>query len=362
MSNIKPIKINPELFKVSGSQNKNKTLKNKPLYPVKSNVLKKDLLARIKNHRSHKQNNSPLTNLDKNNNYDYSNDNEDNYTNNESSDNRQNIDTINTLTQKLDNIPITLESNPPNKKSIPINNDQDDDFLQSINFLKTLSNKKNNTIKRKISQDFPIQKQENLDNKPEYGCLKNGSLPTFRQIHNSTIKRDSNDITNSTIPKIKSNNKKIYSEMADIIYNTLENKMLGPKYSYENNGENLGKLPIKQFYNKVIIIVNRDNPLFQKTELDELVNLASGSVFMRQTRFRDVLYNQDYNFADFNKRNMTIILPDKSSDPVNPNFSMCQKFGCQFIAMAYQNYDANLEYYNAKFGDEGKAIILNSSG
>ena len=30
MSNIKPIKINPELFKVSGSQNKNKTLKNKP--------------------------------------------------------------------------------------------------------------------------------------------------------------------------------------------------------------------------------------------------------------------------------------------------------------------------------------------
>jgi hypothetical protein len=208
MSNIKPIKINPELFKVSGSQNKNKTLKNKPLYPVKSNVLKKDLLARIKNHRSHKQNNYPLTNLDKNNNYDYSNDNEDNYTNNESSDNRQNIDTINTLTQKLDNVPITLESNPPNKKSIPINNDQDDDFLQSINFLKTLSNKKNNTIKRKISQDFPIEKQENLDNKPEYGCLKNGSLPTFRQIHNSTIKRDSNDITNSTIPKIKSNNKK----------------------------------------------------------------------------------------------------------------------------------------------------------
>ena len=27
MSNIKPIKINPELFKVSGNQNKNKTLK-----------------------------------------------------------------------------------------------------------------------------------------------------------------------------------------------------------------------------------------------------------------------------------------------------------------------------------------------
>ena len=91
--------------------------------------------------------------------------------------------------------------------------------------------------------------------------------------------------------------------MYNSLKSALQSKLLGINYSYENNGQNLGKLPIKQFYNKVIIIVNRDNPLFQKTELDELVNLASGSVFMRQTRFRDVLYNQDYNFADFNKRN-----------------------------------------------------------
>ena len=207
MSNIKPIKINPELFKVSSSQNKNKTLKNKSINPVKSNVLKKDLLARIKNHRSHRQNNSSSSNLDENNNYDYNTDNPDNYTNNDLSDDNQNINTSNSLTQKLDNIPITLESNST-KKPIPINNDEDDDFLQSINFLKTLSNKKNNTIKRKNLQDFPIEKQENLDNQPEYGCLKNGSLPTFRQLHNSTVKRESNEISDSTIPKIKSNNKK----------------------------------------------------------------------------------------------------------------------------------------------------------
>jgi len=206
MSNIKPIKINPELFKVSGSQNKNKTLKNKPVNPVKSNVLKKDLLARIKNHRSHKQNNLLSTNLDENNNYDYNTDN--NSSDNNSSDNKQNINTSDSLTQKLDNIPITLEANSSSKKPIPINNDQDDDFLQSINFLKTLSNKKNNTIKRKNLQDFPIEKQENLDNLPQYGCLKNGSLPTFRQLHNSTVKRDSDDVSDSTIPKIKSTNKK----------------------------------------------------------------------------------------------------------------------------------------------------------
>ena len=158
--------------------------------------------------------------------------------------------------------------------------------------------------------------------------------------------------------RINSNNTKIYTEMYNSLKSALQSKLLGINYSYENNGENLGKLPIKQFYNKVIIIVNRDNPLFQKTELDELVNLASGSVFMRQTRFRDVLYNQDYNFADFNKRNMTIVLPDKSGDPVNPDFSMCQKFGCQFIAMAYQNYDANLEFADLFFSENNSAFVL----
>ena len=208
MSNIKPIKINPELFKVSSSKNKNKTLKNKPVKPVKSNILKKDLLDRIKNHRSHKQNNLLSTNLDENNNYYYNTNNQDNYTNNDSSDNKQNIDISNTLTQNLDDIPVTLESNTSSKKHIPINNEQDDDFLQSINFLKTLSNKKNNTIKQKKLQNFPIEKQNNLDNLPRYGCLKNGSLPTFRQLHNTNVKSDSDDVSDYTIPKIKSTNKK----------------------------------------------------------------------------------------------------------------------------------------------------------
>jgi hypothetical protein len=158
--------------------------------------------------------------------------------------------------------------------------------------------------------------------------------------------------------RINSNNTKIYTEMYNSLKSALQSKLLGVNYSYENNGHNLGKLPIKQLYNKVIIIVNRDNPLFQKTELDELVNLASGGVFMRQIRFRDVLYNHDYNFTDFNKRNMTIVLPDKSSDPVNPNFSMCQKFGCQFIAMSYQNYDTNLEFADLFFSENNTAFVL----
>ena len=60
MSNIKPIQINPELFKISNHTVKNKTLKKNS--KIKSNVLKKDLLARIKSHRANKNNNLEIDN------------------------------------------------------------------------------------------------------------------------------------------------------------------------------------------------------------------------------------------------------------------------------------------------------------
>ena len=220
MSNIKPIKINPELFKVSSNQNKNKTLKNKPNTPIKSNVLKKDLLARIKNHRSQK-----YSNLVKSNSQEI--DNIDTTFNNSDNNNDNNNDTISQIKttdatgntnisrkqeiidnpSKINNIPITVESNSNNSKKNVSKNDDDDDFLQSINFLKTLSDKKNNTMKRKNLQDFPIERQDTLDNKPEYGCLKNGSLPTFRQYHNTTVKKDFEPLSSNT-SKIKTPNRK----------------------------------------------------------------------------------------------------------------------------------------------------------
>ena len=211
MSNIKPIKINPELFKVSGNQNKNKTLKNKSNTPIKSNVLKKDLLARIKNHRSQKYNNLVKSNSSQEtDNIDTTINNKDNFIKSTDTTDNTNIiekQEIIDKPSKIDNIPITVESNSNNSKKNISKNDDDDDFLQSINFLKTLSNKKNNTMKRKNLQDFPLEKQDTLDNKPEYGCLKNGSLPTFRQYHNTTVKKDI-EPSNYNSSNIKTPNRK----------------------------------------------------------------------------------------------------------------------------------------------------------
>ena len=73
--------------------------------------------------------------------------------------------------------------------------------------------------------------------------------------------------------RVMSNNKLIYKEMANNLETALSGKLLGPKYSFENHGKNIGSLPLKTFMGKVIIVADKSNPLFADTELDEYVNI-----------------------------------------------------------------------------------------
>jgi len=179
MSNIKPINVNLESLKVSNK--KNKTSKASSNAIIKPNILRKELLARIKSHRNNKlkESSSPTNPI---------------------------------ATAK---VPIKIE----NKNKInKIDNDKDaDDFSQSIDFLKSLSKKKQNNLTQKTNfplekttsistpivvigeqQSQPQQPQQQqpagvLNKTPSYGCLKNGSLPTFRQFKNKTIKKPYDD-------------------------------------------------------------------------------------------------------------------------------------------------------------------------
>ena len=159
--------------------------------------------------------------------------------------------------------------------------------------------------------------------------------------------------------RIMSSNKPIYKDMAKILYSTLESRLLGKKYSYENNGKNLGLLPLTTIMGKVIIIVDKSNALFQDTELDEYVNIASNSIFMRAVRYHDVRYTPDMQeLIEFNKKNMTICLPDVSEKNTNISSSLAMKYGCHMVALSFQNFDANMQYYNELFDTNGSAFIL----
>jgi len=159
--------------------------------------------------------------------------------------------------------------------------------------------------------------------------------------------------------RFKSNNQNMYSKIAEIFKSNTD-IMLGPSHSYESEGKNLGNTPLLSLQNKVILIIDRTNTAFlENQDLLEYVNLTSNSIFMREYDFYNVKNNPDINeLTDFNRRGMTIVLPDSGSSPANPNGMICRASGCQMVAIRYQLVD-NYLMENALFFDRaGYAFAL----
>lgn len=159
--------------------------------------------------------------------------------------------------------------------------------------------------------------------------------------------------------RCKSNNQEMYSKLADI-FKSNNDIMLGKEYSYETEGKNLGNIPLLSLQNKVILVMDRSNPAFIENEqLLEYVSLTSNSIFMRQYNYYNVKNIPDVDeLTEFNRRGMTIVIPDKGSNPPNPSVMACRASGCQMVALRYQLVDNNL-IQNALFFDRaGYAFAL----
>jgi hypothetical protein len=150
-----------------------------------------------------------------------------------------------------------------------------------------------------------------------------------------------------------SNNQEMYSNLANI-FKSNNDIMLGPEYSFENEGINLGNVPLLSLQNKVILVIDRSNTAFLENEnLLEYVNITSNSVFMRKYSYYNVKNNPDINeLTEYNKTGMTIVLPDNGNNPSNPSGIVCRASGCQMVAMRYEFVD-NLLMENALFFDAG---------
>jgi len=159
--------------------------------------------------------------------------------------------------------------------------------------------------------------------------------------------------------RCKSNNQKMYSKLADIFKSNTD-IMIGMNYSFESEGKNLGNVPLLQLQKKVILIIDRSNTAFlENDKLLEFVNITSNSFFMREYDFYNVKNNPDVNeLTEFNKRGMTIVLPDKGDTPSNPSGITCRASGCQMVAMRYQLVDNYLMENTLFFDRAGYAFAL----
>jgi hypothetical protein len=159
--------------------------------------------------------------------------------------------------------------------------------------------------------------------------------------------------------RCKSNNQSMYTNLANIFRSNTD-IMLGPKYSFESAGANLGNVPLLSLQNKVIVIMDKTNEAFiENNKLLEYVNLTSNSLYMRKYDYYNIKNNSDSNeLSDFNRQGMTIVIPNKGSNPTNPSGEVCRESGCQMIAMRYQFVDENLKKNILFFDRAGYAFAL----
>jgi hypothetical protein len=159
--------------------------------------------------------------------------------------------------------------------------------------------------------------------------------------------------------RIKSNNLEMYKNLAKI-FKQNRRFFLGPEYSYEYGGKNIGDVKLISLSKKIILVVDKSNNRYLDNEdFYEYVNITSNSIFMRALNFYNVKNTPDLSeLQNFNKKNMTICMPDKGTSPPNPSAVVCRETGTQMTAMRYQNYDVNLQEDEKFFNDNGYAFVL----
>ena len=163
--------------------------------------------------------------------------------------------------------------------------------------------------------------------------------------------------------RIMSRNVTMYDKLADIIAKskTIARNLLGPKYGREYQSKDLGNEDLLDFKGKIILMVDGTNPVYRETKLFELINMSSNSLFLsKYTYFGVKNIGDPQAFKDANKKNMCLVVPDKSGRPINEGHNGPYTWGCQIATMCFQEEarDEKLKAYEDKFASVGYAFIL----
>lgn len=163
--------------------------------------------------------------------------------------------------------------------------------------------------------------------------------------------------------RMMSRNITMYDNLAKIISQSkaVARNLLGPKYGREYQSKDLGNENMMDFKGKIILMVDGTNPVYRNTKLFELINMSSNSLFLsKYTYFGVKNIGDPQSFKDANKKNMCLVIPDKSGRPLNEGHNGPYTWGCQIAAMCFQEEarDEKLKSYEDKFASVGYAFIL----
>ena len=170
--------------------------------------------------------------------------------------------------------------------------------------------------------------------------------------------------------RIKTNNRNIYAPMADKLGKLFSGMFLGAKYSndgkYNKDGKDvIPNIPLLNLRRKVIIFIDDPTGNYKGTPFEEYVNMSGlkkpgkGMPFVTTYRNIDIVQAYDTkSLINTNKKFLGITFPDFTKIVSNPPVAIHHNFGCQFVTMNYQDFDANMVYYLNFFAEKGAAFRL----
>jgi len=165
--------------------------------------------------------------------------------------------------------------------------------------------------------------------------------------------------------KSKTNPQLFYKKLTQYVKNWCGPRLLSPEYGYEgrpgvNGGsKNLAREPIINLRRKIIIICDQETNNFRGTAFEELINMSSGSPFLSEYRNYDVQYTHDPDgLKEYNKKNLTLSMPDLSALNNNPPAQLHFSYGCQMVCMNYANNDSNMAFYTNMFDEARTSFVL----
>ncbi len=142
-----------------------------------------------------------------------------------------------------------------------------------------------------------------------------------------------------------SDDTKIANATAETIKSTLQRYLLSSDYSYQR--KNLAAEPVCNLQGKLVIL---SGEYVKGTLMDELVNLSWLSSHLRRQTYTEA--SQTYNYqelTDYNRRNITMVVPDSYESLSNSSPDILFSFGCQWVLMNYGSLDSAMDDYTGKF-------------
>lgn len=145
---------------------------------------------------------------------------------------------------------------------------------------------------------------------------------------------------------------KTINAAAEILKTTCRGNMLDSTYSYQR--KNLAVEPICNLQSKLIVV---SGGAMKGTLMEELVNMSWSTSHLRRMTYTQASQPHDQNeLIDYNRNNVTMVVPDIGEDLINNNPQILFTFGCQWIMMNYGSIDSMMELYIGEFQEN--SVVL----